>query len=136
MTQARTRANGLVTPSLPQLWLTAMLRAFVELVLNVVSSLRMGPSRLPAECHSDVPPQALPEENNDIQQQETNAAVPQDSSIALMVSSMAKAMRPSNHEGVLANLAGWLTTGIARSLFRSSRRKPGPRAASGLVQRS
>ena len=88
MKQARTRAKGLVTPSLPQLWLTAMLRAFVELVRNVVSSLRMDPSRLPAECHSDVPPQALPHATTDTQQQEINPVAASDSD------------RPCSHQGL------------------------------------
>ena len=73
MTPAQTRPYGVVTPSLPQLLLTAMLRVLVELVLNVASTLRMRPSRLPAECHTDVPPAALPEETNDTCKEPTAA---------------------------------------------------------------
>ena len=71
-----------------------MLRAFAELVLNVVSTLRMRPSRLPAECHTDVPPAALPGETNDTQKE--TQAVPQDSRQALMLSST-QSVRPSKH---------------------------------------
>ena len=78
MTPVQTRGHGLGTPSLPQLLLTAVLRVLVELVLNVASTLRMRPSRLPAECHTDVPPAALPEETNDTCNKEREA-VPQES---------------------------------------------------------
>ncbi len=70
MTQARTCAHGLATPSLPQHWLAALLRMFVELVLNVASFLQMRARRLPAECHSDVTPTALPEGQSDITKEE------------------------------------------------------------------
>ena len=102
MTPAQTRAHGVMTPSLPQLLLTAMLRAFVELVLNVVSTLRMRPSRLPAECHTDVPPAALPEETNDTQKEEL--AAQHRSPLALMLRSAAS-LRVSKHEGVLTTLS-------------------------------
>jgi hypothetical protein len=68
MTPVQTRANGLVIPPLPQLWLTAVLRLLVELVLRVVSKLRMN-RRRPAECHSDATPTALPVMKNDTQQE-------------------------------------------------------------------
>ena len=55
-----------------------MLRVLVELVLNVVSSFRMDPSRLPTECHSDAPPQALPEAKTDTQQRETKTVAASD----------------------------------------------------------
>ena len=74
-----------------------MLRAFVELVLNVVSTLRMRPSRLPAECHTDVPPAALPGEANDTCNKEP-PAVPQDSSpISAHAEQRSFAARPSKH---------------------------------------
>jgi hypothetical protein len=80
MTQARTRANGLVIPSPLDRWIDAMLRVLAELVHRLVSTLRMSPSRLPAECHSDAPPQALPQGTNDIQKQEHRISAPQGSS--------------------------------------------------------
>ena len=75
MTPAQTRANGLGNPSLPQLWLTAMLRMLVELVRNVVSTFQMNRRRLAAECHSDVTPTALPRVKTDTYQ-ETKPAAP------------------------------------------------------------
>jgi len=68
MTPVQTRANGLVIPPLPQLLLTAVLHVLVELVLHVVSNLRMN-SRRPAECHSDATPTVLPVMTNDTQQE-------------------------------------------------------------------
>jgi hypothetical protein len=105
MTPAQTRAHGLVTPSLSQLWLTAMLRVAVELVRNVASTLWMNRRRPPAECHSDATPAPLPGETTDTQQQEpTPAATSSNSHSALMVSSdpsRSDGTRPSNHEGAL-----------------------------------
>ena len=65
MIPAQTRANGLGNPSLPQLWLTAMLRMLVELVRNVASTFQMTRRRLAAECHSDVTPTDLPRVTSD-----------------------------------------------------------------------
>ena len=79
-----------------------MLRAFVELVLNVVSTLRMRSSRLPAECHTDVPPAALPGETNDTNKE--TPAVQQDSRQALMLSST-RSVCPSKHEGGLTTVS-------------------------------
>ncbi len=41
MTRHKHAQTGLVTPQLPQQWLTAVLRAFAMLVLNVASTLQM-----------------------------------------------------------------------------------------------
>jgi hypothetical protein len=59
MTPAQTRAHGLMTPSLPQLWLTAMLRALVELVQSVVSNFQM-PRRRPHVIGTQAMPADLP----------------------------------------------------------------------------
>jgi hypothetical protein len=59
MTRARNHANGVRSPSLPQLWLTAMLRAFVELVHLVASTIRMR-LRRPAVNATRQMPQPLP----------------------------------------------------------------------------
>ena len=109
-----------------------MLRAFAELVRNVVSTFQMKHKPLLRDWHTDQAHVSLPRTKSDTQQQE-QLAVPQDSPIALMVSST-RSVRPSNHEGVLTNRAtpttsfsgmsresGWLNPGIASSLFRSSR---------------
>ncbi len=52
MTPAQTRANGLGNPSLPQLWLTAMLRMLVVLVRNVVSTFQMRSFPLKRDWHT------------------------------------------------------------------------------------
>ncbi len=97
MTRARNHANGVRSPSLPQLWLTAMLRAFVELVLHVASALQMT-RRREAVIGTQPTPADLPRAATDTHQ-ETNA-VPQDSPIALILRSAAK-LRVSKDEGVL-----------------------------------
>ncbi len=74
MTQAQTRAKGVATPSLPQLWLGAMLRVLVELVLCAARCLRMRPSRLSGECHTDVTPAPLPAEHDGILMKADKAA--------------------------------------------------------------
>jgi hypothetical protein len=64
MTQAQTHAHGLVIPSPLDRWIDAMLRAFAELVLHAARFLKMDLSRVPRACHTDVAPQALPEEKS------------------------------------------------------------------------
>src|SRR5262245_42704523 len=64
MTSAQTRAHGFGTPSLTQLWLGAMLRVFVELVLVVVRLFGMRPAGLSGECHTDVARRVLPQGEN------------------------------------------------------------------------
>ncbi len=69
MTQARMRTHRQVTPSLPQVWLTAMLRVFVELVLQVASNLQMRPHRRTRDWHTEAMPAALPGRANDTTQE-------------------------------------------------------------------
>ena len=97
MTRHKHTHTGLVTPQLPQLWLTAVLRLFAMLVQNVCSTLQMirRPDRVNA---TRVPPSVLPRETSDTDQ-EPDAARPS-SPIALMLRSAAK-LRVSKHEGVL-----------------------------------
>jgi hypothetical protein len=71
MTPAQTRAHGLVTPSPLDHWIDAMLRAFVELVRNVASTLRMTRNRPLRDWHTDQTHASLPGEKTDTQQQET-----------------------------------------------------------------
>ena len=99
MTRARNHANGVRSPSLPQLWLTAMLRAFVELVLNVASTFRMK-ARCSSVNATPTTPRNLPARTTDTQSKETNPAAQHHRPIALMVSST-QSVRPSNHEGAL-----------------------------------
>ena len=103
MTLAQTHAHGFGTPSHSQLWLTAMLRTFVELVLNVVSTLPMIRRRGPV-IGTQVMPAALPRETNDILKEQQ--AVQQDSSLdSAHGEQRSFAARPSNHERVLTNVS-------------------------------
>jgi hypothetical protein len=103
MTPAQTRANGLGNPSLPQLWLTAMLRLLVELVRNVASTFQMRSFPLKRDWHTPDDEAALPRVKTDTHQ-ETNTAAQHRSPIALILSS-AQSVRQSKHEGVLATVS-------------------------------
>jgi hypothetical protein len=99
MTRHKNAQTGLGTPQLPQLLLTAVLRAFAMLVLNVASTLQMIRRREPV-IGTQPTPTDLPRASTDTQSQETPPAAQHRSPIALMVSST-QSVRPSNHEGVL-----------------------------------
>ncbi|MBP9234788.1 MAG: hypothetical protein KBF30_08950 [Hyphomonadaceae bacterium] len=88
MTPARSRASEIASPSLRQIWLAAMLGAFVELMHKVVPILRMKPLRSVRDWHTETAEASLPKEKTDILK-ETNA-VPQDSPKALMLRSASK----------------------------------------------
>ena len=77
MTRHKHAQTGLVTPQLPQHWLTAALRVFAMLVLHVASTLQMIRRREPVNATQPTPAN-LPQAMTDTQSQETNA-VPQDS---------------------------------------------------------
>ena len=98
MTRHKHAQTGLGTPQLPRLWLTAALRAFAMLVLNVASTLQMI-RRRDAVIGTQPTPTDLPRAATDTQPKETNA-VPQSSPIALILRSAAK-LRVSKDEGVL-----------------------------------
>ena len=101
MTRYKHTHTGLVTPQLPQLWLTAVLRVFAMLVSSVCSTLPM--IRRPARVNATrATPPGLPREKTDTDQ-ETHAVQP-DSPKALMLSS-AQSARPSKHKRVLATLS-------------------------------
>jgi hypothetical protein len=77
-----------------------MLRAFVELVLNVASTFRMKARRVPVNA-TPTTPLDLPERTTDTQSQETTPAAQHRSPpIALILRSAAK-LRVSKDEGVL-----------------------------------
>ena len=99
MTRHKHAQTGLVTPSLPQHWLTATLRMLAMLVHIVASTLQMIRRRDPVNA-TQAMPSDLPQAKTDTQQQEPNPAAKHRSPIALMVSST-QSVRPSNHEGVL-----------------------------------
>jgi len=84
MTQARTRANEVGSPSLRQLSLAAMLRAFVELVLHAVSTLWMRWRCLSRDWHTDDAATALPEEKTGNQHQKPSSPATQGSSALIL----------------------------------------------------
>jgi hypothetical protein len=140
MTRHKHTHTGLVTPQLPQLWLTAVLRLLAMLVSNVASSLQM--IRRHARVNATrAMPTGLPRDTSDIHQEtQSVAASDQACPIALILRSAAQ-LRVSKDEGVLTTRATPLKSFSAlcresrlaqhrdiHSPFRSSRRKSGPRA--------
>ena len=93
MTPAQTRANGLGNPSLPQLWLTAMLRMLVELVRNVASTFQMRWLRPKRDWHTPDDEAPLPRMTSDTHR-EANTAAQHRSPIALILS-RTQSVRPS-----------------------------------------
>ncbi len=125
--------TGLVTPQLPQLLLTAVLRAFAMLVHYVASTLQMIRLNVTRDWHTPDDEAALPRAKTDTQQQETKPAAQHRSPIALILSSTLR-VRPSKDEGVLTIASYKLQqhehpNHLAPPSLRSSRRKPGPRAS-------
>ena len=100
MTQARTHANEVGSPSLPQLLLDALLRLFVELVQNVVATLWMRRSDQTCDWHTDPIVNALPGETTD--PTKDPHAVQPDSPKVLM---LRRPKAVSKHEGVLTTRA-------------------------------
>ena len=100
MTQERTRAYGVGSPSRGQLLLAAMLRAFVALVHNVVSTFQMKHKPLLRDWHTDQAHVSLPREKNDPQQQEQQAVLQGITTKALILRSTPRAC-VSKDEGVL-----------------------------------
>ena len=108
MTRHKHTHTGLVTPQLPQLLLTAVLRAFAMLVLNVASTLQMICRRGPV-IGTQAMPSALPQAKTDTQSQETTPAAQHDSPQSAHAEQARFASRPSKHERVLTT-ASSLTT--------------------------
>jgi len=77
MTRHKHAHTGLVTPQLPQLLLTAVLRAFAMLVHYVASTFQMCTRRLPV-IGTRTMPDALPRVTSDTQQQEPQTAAASD----------------------------------------------------------
>lgn len=73
MTRHKHAHTGLVTPQLPQLWLTAALRMLAMLVLHVASTLQMI-CRREAVNATQPTPTDLPKAKTDTQHKETNPA--------------------------------------------------------------
>ena len=97
MTRHKHTHTGLVTPQLPQLWLTAVLHVFAMLVSNVCSTLQMIRRRQAVNATRATPP-VLPRETSDTCKEPK--AAQHRSPPALMLRSAAK-LRVSKHAGVL-----------------------------------
>ncbi len=65
MTTAHPRANWSRTPSLTELWLEALLRAFAMLWSNLADIVRMRPSRPLSDWHTEAAPASLPQQDRD-----------------------------------------------------------------------
>ena len=126
MKHAQGRAHWSGKPSLSQLWLGSTLHALAMLVLNVVSFLRMRPSRVPRECHTDVVPAALPRTNSNNNNRETTLAETSSETIEGLMVSSTQSVRPSNQE---ARLAG------ARNASCKEHAAHLPRAGEGKARR-
>jgi len=144
MTRNKHAHTGLVTPQLPQHWLTAALRVFAMLVLHVVSTLQLICRRRPV-IGTQAMPSALPQAKTDTQHQEPNLAVQHDSPPhSAHPEQRSKAARPSKDERALTEASQALAQHREPSInaspsLRSSRRKSGSRAprvmlAQGLRQ--
>ncbi len=77
MTRHKHAQTGLVTPQLPQLLLTAVLRAFAMLVLHVASTLQMIRRREPVNATQPMPTD-LPQAKTDTQPKETHPVAASD----------------------------------------------------------
>ena len=120
MTRHKHTHTGLVTPSLPQRLLTAMLQLFAMLVSSVSSTLQMTRRRLAAECHSDVTPADLPREKTDTNQEPE--AVPQDGTLTNV---------SHTHNGSVHSVyASPAKAGVQSPSDRSARSAPSPFAQS------
>ena len=102
MTRHKHAHTGLVTPQLPQLWLTAALRMLAMLVHLVASTLQMTRRREAVNATQPTPAD-LPRAKTDTQRKEPKPAVQHDSPIALILSST-QSVRSSKDEGVLTTL--------------------------------
>jgi hypothetical protein len=141
MTRHKHAHTGLVTPQLPQHWLTAALRMLAMLVLHVASTLQMTRRRTSVNATRTTPAD-LPRDTTDTQSKETNTAVQPDSPPKALI------LRDRMHEVRTAELSRAIVSKDERVLtnasqampqhrephtkaspsLRSSRRKSGPRA--------
>ncbi|RYZ15864.1 MAG: hypothetical protein EOO70_05850, partial [Myxococcaceae bacterium] len=100
MTRHKHAQTGLVTPQLPQLLLTAVLRAFAMLVHIVASTFRMKARRSSVNATPTMPLD-LPERKTDTQSQETSPAAQRRSPDSPHPEQRSSAARPSKDERVL-----------------------------------
>jgi len=85
MTPVQTRANGLVIPPLPQLWLTAVLRMLVELVRNVALLFMTNKQHPARDWHTDDDVAPIMMMTNDIIKERNPVAASDNSPIALIL---------------------------------------------------
>ena len=101
MTRHKHAHTGLVTPQLPQHWLTAALRLFAMLVHNVASTLQMICRHAPV-IGTQAMPTDMPIAKTGTQQQESQAAANHSSPTnSAHGEQRIEDARPSNHERVL-----------------------------------
>ena len=81
MTRHKHAQTGLVTPQLPQQWLTAVLRVFAMLVHYVASTLQMIRLNVTRDWHTPDDEAALPRMKADTQQQEPQSVAASDTLI-------------------------------------------------------
>ena len=102
MTRHKHAHTGLVTPQLPQQWLTAVLRVFAMLVHYVASTLQMKQLHPKRDWHTPDDEAALPRMTSDTFKD--NHAAQHRSPPALILSST-QSVRPSKDEGVLTTVS-------------------------------
>ncbi len=113
MTRHKHAQTGLVTPQLPQLLLTAVLRAFAMLVLHVASTLQML-CRREAVNATQPTPADLPQAKTDTQQQEpTPAAQHRSPPYSAHPEQRSSAARPSKDERVLTTVSQTPTPSVS-----------------------
>jgi hypothetical protein len=105
MTRHKHAQTGLVTPSLPQHWLTATLHVFAMLVHLVASTLQMICRRGPV-IGTQPTPTDLPQAKTDTQSKETISAAQHRSPIqSAHAEQRSYAARPSKHERMLTTVS-------------------------------
>ncbi len=104
MTRHKHAQTGLGIPQLPQLLLTAVLRAFAMLALHVASTLQMKDRRASVNA-TPTTPLDLPRTKTDTQSKETETAVQTDSLTSAHAEQRSSAARPSKDERVLTTVS-------------------------------
>jgi hypothetical protein len=149
MTRHKHAQTGLVTPSLPQHWLTATLRVLAMLVHLVASTLQMI-CRREAVNVTQPTPTDLPQAKTDTQSKETQTVAASDTTNTHVVTTACHPGNAQRYPGTIVRTcqrmndsrlslrsAGMTTEAAQRAQplnhahthHRSSRRKSGPRAS-------
>jgi hypothetical protein len=101
--------------------MASTLRVLAMLVSILALLLKMRPSRVPGECHTDVTPAALPDAERDPIKETSSAAPHGDSNEGLTLRTIAQAIVDSKGEARLTDR--WFMGAAQRP---RSRRRPGP----------